>query len=109
MTRRDLSHRWNLTLAEHDLVISPTLNVLPWAVGQNLPPLPDGEPNYGWAATAVFNLTRHPAITVPCGLSASGLPIGLQIIAGHYRDATLLAAASAYLEAEPFPFPVLPA
>ena len=106
--RRELSHRWNLALDRHDLVISPTLNVLPWAAGQNLPLLPSGEPNYGWAATVVSNLTRHPAVSVPCGLSASGLPIGLQIIAGHYRDADLLAAAAAYLDAEPFAFPSLP-
>ena len=108
VVRREVSHRWTVTLADYDLVISPTLNVLPWAAGQNLPRLPDGEPNYNWAATAVFNLTRHPAVTVPCGLSASGLPIGLQIIAGHYRDADLLAAAGAYLDAEPFAFPSLP-
>jgi aspartyl-tRNA(Asn)/glutamyl-tRNA(Gln) amidotransferase subunit A len=106
--RRELSHRWNLTLDRHDLVISPTLNVLPWAAGQNLPLLPNGEPNYTWAATVISNLTRHPAVSVPCGLSASGLPIGLQIIAGHYRDADLLAAAAAYLDAEPFAFPSLP-
>ena len=49
-----------------------------------------------------FNLTRHPAASVPCGLSAEGLPIGLQIAAGHYKDAQVLAAAAAFLEARPF-------
>jgi Asp-tRNA(Asn)/Glu-tRNA(Gln) amidotransferase A subunit family amidase len=46
---------------------------------------------------------------VPCGLSAEGLPIGLQIAAGHYKDAAVLAAAAALEKAQPFDFPVLPA
>lgn len=107
--RREIAHAWNLFFDRYDLLISPTLNVKPWKVGQNLPLNPDGSPNYGWAATVVFNLTRHPAVTAPCGLTADGLPVGLQIIAGHYRDAQVLAAAAAYLEAEPFVFPDLPA
>jgi aspartyl-tRNA(Asn)/glutamyl-tRNA(Gln) amidotransferase subunit A len=69
---------------------------------------PDGQPNYQWACTAVFNLTRHPAISVPCGLSAEGLPIGLQIVAAHGRDALVLAAAEAYGAAAPFTIPDLP-
>ncbi len=107
--RRQLTHDWNLFFERYDLLISPTVNVLPWATGQNLPLGPDGAPNYHWAATAVFNLTRHPAITVPCGLSEDGLPIGLQIVAGHYRDARVLAAAAAFEAAQPKAFPVLPA
>ena len=58
--------------------------------------------------TPQFNLTRHPAASVPCGLSREGLPIGLQLVAGHYKDALVLRAAAAYAEAHPLKFPVLP-
>jgi aspartyl-tRNA(Asn)/glutamyl-tRNA(Gln) amidotransferase subunit A len=58
--------------------------------------------------TATFNLTRQPAASVPCGLSSAGLPVGLHIVAGHYRDAAVLALAGAYADAHPLEFPVLP-
>jgi aspartyl-tRNA(Asn)/glutamyl-tRNA(Gln) amidotransferase subunit A len=106
--RRELAHAWNLFLDRYDFAVSPTLNVLPWEVGKNLPIGPDGQPNYNWANTAVFNLTRHPVATVPCGLSDGGLPVGLQIIASHYQDALVLNAAAALLEARPFEIPELP-
>ncbi len=82
--RREMSTAWNLLLADYDLVISPTLNVLAFPVGQPYPDGPGGAPNYGWSNTALFNLTRHPAITTPTPLGPSGLPIGLQIVAAHY-------------------------
>ncbi len=106
--RRELCHAWNLFFTRFDLLITPTLNVDPWAVGQNLPLREDGAPNYSWANTAVFNLTRHPAVTTPCGLSRAGLPIGLQIVGPMYHDAQVLAAAAAYAEAAPLVIPDLP-
>jgi aspartyl-tRNA(Asn)/glutamyl-tRNA(Gln) amidotransferase subunit A len=57
----------------------------------------------------LFNLTRHPAITTPAGLSASGLPVGLQIVAAHYRDDLVLRASTALEAAQARTFPVLPA
>jgi aspartyl-tRNA(Asn)/glutamyl-tRNA(Gln) amidotransferase subunit A len=107
--RREIAHRWNLFFERYDFVIGPTLAVLPWGVGRNLPEGPDGKPNLNWARTVTYNLTRHPAVSTPCGLSVDGLPIGLQIAAGHYKDAQVLAAAAAFAEARPFVFPVLPA
>jgi len=107
--RREIAHRWNLFFDRYDLVIGPTLAVLPWGVGRNLPDGPDGKPNLNWACTAVFNLTRHPAASVPCGLSGGGLPIGLQIVGRHYEDARVLAAAAAFERVQSFAFPTLPA
>jgi aspartyl-tRNA(Asn)/glutamyl-tRNA(Gln) amidotransferase subunit A len=46
--------------------------------------------------TVPFNLAGVPAISVPCGFSNSGLPIGLQLVAGRWKETILLAAAHGY-------------
>jgi Asp-tRNA(Asn)/Glu-tRNA(Gln) amidotransferase A subunit family amidase len=48
------------------------------------------------AYTAPFNFTGVPAISVPCGFTRAGLPIGLQLVAGAWREALVLRAARAY-------------
>jgi len=47
---------------------------------------------YPW--TMPFNMTGHPAISLPCGFDSEGLPVGLQIVAPMFADAQLLQAAS---------------
>jgi len=44
----------------------------------------------------VFNLTGLPAISVPCGFSSEGLPVGLQLVGRAWDEATVLRAAHAY-------------
>lgn len=46
--------------------------------------------------TCGFNLTGNPAISLPCGLTRSGLPIGLQIVGRHLTDSALLDLAQQY-------------
>lgn len=48
---------------------------------------------YPW--TMPFNMTGHPAISIPCGWSTDGLPVGLQIVGQYQQDAKLLAVAAA--------------
>jgi aspartyl-tRNA(Asn)/glutamyl-tRNA(Gln) amidotransferase subunit A len=56
--------------------------------------------------TAPFNLTGNPAVSLPCGLTAAGLPIGLQMVGRHWDESTLLRAAAAYERARgPMPRP----
>ena len=108
-TRREMGVAWNLFFEEYDFLLTPTVAVQPFPVLKNAPDGLDGKPNYAWSPyTATFNLTRQPAATVPCGLSSAGLPVGLQIVAGHFKDAAVLALAGAYAEAHPLTFPVLP-
>jgi aspartyl-tRNA(Asn)/glutamyl-tRNA(Gln) amidotransferase subunit A len=87
----------NAVLAGCDLLLSPTIQSLPEKVEAETP-----EPYL----TAIFNASRHPALSIPCGLSAAGLPIGLQLVGAHHAEATLLRAAAAYEDA--FGFPALP-
>jgi aspartyl-tRNA(Asn)/glutamyl-tRNA(Gln) amidotransferase subunit A len=49
--------------------------------------------------TRPFNATGHPAASVPCGFTAEGLPIGLQIIGRPFDEATVLRVADAYQRA----------
>jgi aspartyl-tRNA(Asn)/glutamyl-tRNA(Gln) amidotransferase subunit A len=46
--------------------------------------------------TNPFNITGHPALSVPCGFTAERLPVGLQVIGRHYREADVLRVAAAY-------------
>ena len=46
--------------------------------------------------TSLFNLTGHPALSVPCGLSVEGFPIGLQLAGRFWDEATLLRVARSY-------------
>ena len=48
------------------------------------------------SATSPFNLTGQPALTVPCGMSASGLPLALQIVGKPFDEATVLQIGHAY-------------
>jgi aspartyl-tRNA(Asn)/glutamyl-tRNA(Gln) amidotransferase subunit A len=50
----------------------------------------------------MFNLSRQPAITVPMGARANGLPNAVQIAAAQYRDDLVLRAARAIEVAAPF-------
>ncbi len=56
----------------------------------------------GWTPFSYpFNLTQQPACTVPCGLTAGGLPIGLQFVGPMFADALVLRAARAYESVHP--------
>jgi aspartyl-tRNA(Asn)/glutamyl-tRNA(Gln) amidotransferase subunit A len=51
--------------------------------------------------TRPINLTGHPALSVPCGLTAGGLPVGLQLVGRHFDEATLLRVGRAYERVSP--------
>jgi len=54
------------------------------------------------AFTYPFNLSGHPAASVPAGLTRNGLPAGLQIVGPHHRDDLVLQMAWAYEQARPW-------
>jgi len=53
--------------------------------------------------TVTANLAGIPALSVPCGFTPEGLPVGLQILGRHFQEGTLLKLAEAYTNS----FPVL--
>jgi amidase len=48
--------------------------------------------------TAQFDLTGHPAISIPCG-EVDGLPVGMMLVGRHFDEATIYRAAHAYEQA----------
>ncbi|MDH3738761.1 MAG: amidase family protein, partial [Alphaproteobacteria bacterium] len=55
--------------------------------------------------TYPFNLTMQPAASVPCGFGDDGMPVAFQLVGRCYDDATVLRAARAYEQAQPFQMP----
>ncbi|MBL1201687.1 MAG: amidase [Nostoc sp. GBBB01] len=91
----------------YDLLITPTLPVVAFPVGQNRPQSYIDNPQRDWSPFSyVFNLTQQPAASVPCGFTNNGLPVGIQIVAAKYRDLLVLQAAKAYENVSPFVMPV---
>ena len=89
----------------YELLLTPTLAVLPFRVGMNHPDAGAKAPQdwIDWTPfTYPFNLTHQPAATVPCGFSAEGLPVGLQIVGRRFADTTVLQAAAAFEKAHPW-------
>jgi amidase len=96
-------------LARHDLLVTPTLGQLP---------APHGTLDYdnadhtvrSWLRrifeygpfTAPFNISGHPAVSLPLGQSRDGLPIGVQLVAAYGREDLLLRVAAQLERAVPW-------
>jgi amidase len=91
--RASLRNGYDDLLRDVDLLVMPTTPMKAHHYNPSLDP--EELVLAGWnmvANTAPFNMTGHPALSVPCGMS-SGLPIGMMLVGRHFHDATLLAAA----------------
>lgn len=89
-----------------DLLLTPTLACPAFEVGHNTPPGgPFGDDWLNWAPyTYPFNLSWHPAASMPCGFTRDGRPVGLQIVGPYLREDLIFRAARAYERANPWPF-----
>jgi aspartyl-tRNA(Asn)/glutamyl-tRNA(Gln) amidotransferase subunit A len=81
----------------YDVLVSPTLPIPAFPTGQDVP---DGWSSPDWTSwtpyTYPFNLTQQPALSVPCGFTAAGLPVGLQVVGPRHSDALVLRVGQAY-------------
>ncbi len=86
----------------YDLIATPTVAVPAFEAKPAGHEVMNAETMLGWTPfTYPFNLTQQPAITVPCGLTKDGLPIGLQLVGPMFDDALVLRAARAFEERQP--------
>jgi aspartyl-tRNA(Asn)/glutamyl-tRNA(Gln) amidotransferase subunit A len=83
-----LRHEGHAVFQTVDLIVTPATPVLPTAIAATPP---DDAPRIRHVAP--INLTGFPAISVPCGRSSGGLPIGLQLVAPSWGEELLLAVA----------------
>ncbi len=100
--RAQIGHVMGRYHQRYDLLLCPTV-----PAGPPLADAPTADPvralNAAWAPwTYLFNLSRQPAITVPMGARANGLPNAVQIAAAQFRDDLVLRAARTIEVAAPF-------
>lgn len=77
-----------------DFLALPTSPILPFPAEL---PGPEGMSTFAaWTNTFLFNLTEQPAISMPCGRSAEGWPIGLQLVGQRFDDRGVLNLAAAF-------------
>ena len=94
---RALKEAYDEALREHDLLVMPTLPMK----ATPIPPADASREEYTQRAfemlanTSPFDVTGHPAITVPCGMS-DGLPVAMMLVGRVGEDSTVLRAADAY-------------
>jgi aspartyl-tRNA(Asn)/glutamyl-tRNA(Gln) amidotransferase subunit A len=85
-----------------DVLLTPTLPIVATEIGQREVSIGDYEESVRSALTRYTgptNLTGHPSLSIPCGTTASGLPVGLQLIGRHFDEASLYRFGHAYEEA----------
>jgi aspartyl-tRNA(Asn)/glutamyl-tRNA(Gln) amidotransferase subunit A len=86
---------------KYDLLLTPSTAIPAFAAGVIAPERPAGEEDWTWWTpfSFPFNLTQQPAMSVPCGFSGDGLPVGLHLVGPRQREDLVLRAAHAYQQA----------
>ncbi len=97
--RTALSERMREFFLSHDLLVLPVSQVPPFPADQEFPTEINGKPMetyLDWMRACYFiTVTGCPAISVPFGRTATGLPVGVQLVAPHGADRFLLEVAAA--------------
>ena len=105
-TRHQLNRSLTAFFETYDLLLTPTVAVT--AFPKEGPPpgaIAGVSPASYLPFTPPFNLTGHPAASLPAGLAADGLPVGLQVVGPRWSERLVLAASAAYESARPWKWP----
>jgi aspartyl-tRNA(Asn)/glutamyl-tRNA(Gln) amidotransferase subunit A len=100
--RQVIRKAWSEVLTSVDCLLTPTAPVPAGRFGQKNAELPGGETSMLRAClglTLPFNVTGHPAVSVPCGFTGEGLPVGMQLVGRPFDEATILRIAHHYQQA----------
>jgi aspartyl-tRNA(Asn)/glutamyl-tRNA(Gln) amidotransferase subunit A len=101
--RREITGDFQAAFEEVDIILAPTSPIPAPRIGESAVRAP-GERETTTRAellrlTRPANLTGFPAISIPCGFTREGLPVGLQLLGPRWGEARLLTIALAYEEA----------
>lgn len=103
LARAEIYARVVRFFGDYDLLVTPTVMAAPFDLRIRHLMEVDGtrfDDFFGWLVlTYAITVTACPSISVPCGFTASGLPVGLQIVAPPRREARLLSAAAVFEQA----------
>jgi amidase len=106
LLRTRLWQRVSEFLSERDLLITPTSATPPFPVDQphatEINGRPIGKAMQRSYLTYAFSVLGLPAISIPCGFTKGGLPVGLQIVGKRRGEAAVLRAAAAFEAAQPW-------
>ena len=90
---------------KYDVLLSPTMAVAAFPVGQN-PTMIAGQevdPFLGFLPfTFPINMIGHAAASIPCGFSSDGMPIGLHLVGRRGDEATIIAVSAAFEQVRPW-------
>jgi len=95
-------HRW---FKDWDFLLTPAVSVAAFPAEKLMP---DHWPRHDWDWVSwaefsyPFNMSWNPAASVPCGFTAEGLPVGLQIVGKRFDDLGVLQAAAAFERRQPW-------
>ncbi|HZH07992.1 MAG TPA: amidase family protein, partial [Lautropia sp.] len=108
MRRGALGSLMRQFMQRFDLLVTPSVAIPAFEAHPAGHSTMDAQALLGWTPFSYpFNLTQQPACSIPCGLTSSGLPIGLQIVGPMFGDALVLRVARAFESAMPIPRPML--
>jgi Asp-tRNA(Asn)/Glu-tRNA(Gln) amidotransferase A subunit family amidase len=89
-------------LGDDTVLVTPVNGYAGWRPDGKLPGRDRAAEAEGYN-TGEFNMSGHPALSVPAGLGPNGIPFGLQIVGPRYRDDLVLELGAAWEEARPWP------
>ncbi len=97
--RRIIRREWARVFENIDVLVTPTTPVTATKFGETTADVAGGPKPLVRAyldLTLPFNLTGYPAISIPCGFSKSGMPIGMQLVGRPFTESVLLRVAHQY-------------
>ena len=97
---------YNDFMEDYEILATPTTTVASYSVDRFAPEYLDGQPLrdrlLSWCLTPAFSMTTSPTISIPCGFTSDGRPVGLQLAGRHHRDDQVLKAAFAFEQLQPW-------
>ncbi len=93
--RRGFTARVEQLMSECDVLAAPTATIAAAPIADR----PEDYGRNGWKNTGIFNLTGQPSVSVPCGFTQAGLPVGLMVTGRLFEDEKVLQFANAFEQA----------